>query len=823
MYYSLTIISLIEVVLVLVPALVGIAYVTIAERKTMASMQRRLGPNQIGYLGLLQAFADALKLLLKEYVAPTQANIVLFFLGPVITLIFALLGYAVIPYGPGLTVNDFSLGIYYMLAVSSLATYGILLAGFFLKSFHNFNYGLKLKWISRKTFDKSTWSEGCFFSMLNLISCFSSYSSYLSTCLLIVKHQRSTTKWVYKIIINLFVVFGGFFLFILFLNIIIRHDEAWFYFKFYILHILIEYLFYFYGWRSLAATKGTRFPELLCRSRPSNIKPLYMLSRVSMGIVTQSPRSPEYNMYSKGLAACSAGKYTINSLFFFRHKKSFCSNGLFKFSYSTKAISTLEDKNRESSYLSDEIKSLHTLYIKDLYRDRVAPIIPFDTNLILDTCNDFSDLKERSEFLKKWGSKGGLYLIEYKHNPLIYYIGRTTLFKRRFNNHLSAQTSSKFHIFFNLVGLEYFKFSILEVCSPNEQGIRENFYLQKFLPMLNTTFSSSFSESTIYTSLTDKLMSLKSVTLPIEKKSNQPLSVFVYSLDDNSLNPNYVKYNSMADVVRNEGISYNTLLLFRDTNVPFRNKLYLTKSIIDLESTFNKIKDILKEVKIYDNTAQTVWAYNAQTLKLIKGSPFSSKTLASSELGISRNVINYFIDTAKPEGVKGTYLYSKQLDNKDLQNLLNISESISLGNKLKVWAYEAETFKLINNEPFSSLSAAAKYFNINYRTISRHMDTKVSTYQNNLFIYLFSKEVSLDLKAQLLKDTSKAKFSSYSRIEIWAYKKDEDGKINLLPNQPFKTIREAVRILHMHNTVIKKYIDTNKEYKGLLLYSSRIS
>ena len=138
MYYSPTIISLIEVVLVLVPALVGIAYVTVAERKTMASMQRRLGPNAVGYYGLLQAFADALKLLLKEYVAPTQANIILFFLGPVITLIFALLGYAVIPYGPGLTVNDFSLGIYYMLAVSSLATYGILLAGWSANSKYAF-------------------------------------------------------------------------------------------------------------------------------------------------------------------------------------------------------------------------------------------------------------------------------------------------------------------------------------------------------------------------------------------------------------------------------------------------------------------------------------------------------------------------------------------------------------------------------------------------------------------------------------------------------------------------------------------------------------
>ena len=138
MYYSITIISLIEVVLVLVPALVGIAYVTVAERKTMASMQRRLGPNAVGYYGLLQAFADALKLLLKEYVAPTQANIILFFLGPVITLIFSLLGFAVIPYGPGLTINDFSLGIYYMLAVSSLATYGILLAGWSANSKYAF-------------------------------------------------------------------------------------------------------------------------------------------------------------------------------------------------------------------------------------------------------------------------------------------------------------------------------------------------------------------------------------------------------------------------------------------------------------------------------------------------------------------------------------------------------------------------------------------------------------------------------------------------------------------------------------------------------------
>lgn len=120
------------------PVLLTVAFVTVAERKTMASMQRRLGPNVVGYYGLLQAFADALKLLLKEYVSPTQANLVLFFLGPVITLIFSLLGYAVIPYGPGLAIWDFDLGILYMLAVSSLATYGILLAGWSANSKYAF-------------------------------------------------------------------------------------------------------------------------------------------------------------------------------------------------------------------------------------------------------------------------------------------------------------------------------------------------------------------------------------------------------------------------------------------------------------------------------------------------------------------------------------------------------------------------------------------------------------------------------------------------------------------------------------------------------------
>jgi NADH-ubiquinone oxidoreductase chain 1 len=138
MLYTPSLISILEVLLVTIPVLLSVAYVTVAERKTLASMQRRLGPNIVGYFGLLQAFADALKLLLKEYVSPTQANLALFFLGPIITLIFSLLGYLVVPYGPGLALSDLNLGILYMLAVSSLSTYGILLAGWSANSKYAF-------------------------------------------------------------------------------------------------------------------------------------------------------------------------------------------------------------------------------------------------------------------------------------------------------------------------------------------------------------------------------------------------------------------------------------------------------------------------------------------------------------------------------------------------------------------------------------------------------------------------------------------------------------------------------------------------------------
>jgi len=120
---------IIEILIIVVPLLIAVAYFTLAERKVIASMQRRRGPNVVGIWGLLQPLADGLKLLIKETILPSNSNVVIFVLAPIVTFLLSLLGWAVIPYGETVVLSDLNVGILYIFAVSSLGVYGIITSG----------------------------------------------------------------------------------------------------------------------------------------------------------------------------------------------------------------------------------------------------------------------------------------------------------------------------------------------------------------------------------------------------------------------------------------------------------------------------------------------------------------------------------------------------------------------------------------------------------------------------------------------------------------------------------------------------------------------
>jgi NADH-quinone oxidoreductase subunit H len=164
----------------IIPLLLTVALLTLAERKVLASVQRRKGPNVVGFLGLMQPFADGFKLLIKETVLPSTSSKFLFIFSPIFTLFVSLISWSVVPFSEGLVFSDLNLGLLYLFAVSSLGVYGIILSGWSSNSRYAFLGSL------RSASQMISYEVSFSLILVSLISCASSLN--LSTVVLFQKN-----------------------------------------------------------------------------------------------------------------------------------------------------------------------------------------------------------------------------------------------------------------------------------------------------------------------------------------------------------------------------------------------------------------------------------------------------------------------------------------------------------------------------------------------------------------------------------------------------------------------------------------------------------
>jgi NADH-quinone oxidoreductase subunit H len=191
--------GVIQIVLILAPLLLSVAYLTYVERKVIAAMQMRKGPNVVGPFGLYQPFADAIKLLFKETILPAGANRVVFVAAPMLTFVLSLIAWAVIPFAEGWVLADINVGILYLFAISSLGVYGVIMSGWASNSKYPFLGAL------RSAAQMVSYEVSMGFVIITVLVCVGSLN--LSDIVLSQKGDYGPLSWYWFPLFPMFIIF----------------------------------------------------------------------------------------------------------------------------------------------------------------------------------------------------------------------------------------------------------------------------------------------------------------------------------------------------------------------------------------------------------------------------------------------------------------------------------------------------------------------------------------------------------------------------------------------------------------------------------------
>nr|YP_010727751.1 homing endonuclease [Leptographium wingfieldii]WDZ67388.1 homing endonuclease [Leptographium wingfieldii]WDZ67436.1 homing endonuclease [Leptographium wingfieldii]WDZ67483.1 homing endonuclease [Leptographium wingfieldii]WDZ67530.1 homing endonuclease [Leptographium wingfieldii]WDZ67576.1 homing endonuclease [Leptographium wingfieldii] len=528
-------------------------------------------------------------------------------------------------------------------------------------------------------------------------------------------------------------------------------------------------------------------------------------------------------------------------------------------------------KYKTKNLVSKNLDTIQANTIKSLTEGRVAPILPFNSPVLI-TCSNILNQKDKLEFFSKLSdliiagksnSLGVIYIFQYKFDPNLFYIGRTNNLKTRLINHISKYKFDKFHLSAKILGWENFSLSVIEIKEYSDLIQSENYYLELYKPLLNSIFRSFYSKD-IYkkVSLIEELISknLNDTNLNAEDLINNP-----YEIDGDDILLESVNYNSsekgklrfpiwviewldnelLEDSVKNypnrqivseiTGVAVQTINRYLNTKLPklgSDGKYYLFFSLenivkdltsIDVQENIILAKSL--KLRFDSNLDRKVWAYSvdeAGLIHLLTDKPFKSLGETGAFFLTSSATILYYLDNFKI--YKDYYLFSKPLIEEDKNILIErhmLSKSDiykSMGIKTKIWVYDPNTLSLLNNTYFNSIQSAMDYLKTSRRSVLKYLDSGLILKSNNSLFYLFSQETNRE-KLEMLNNNPLSK--SLVKSDVWVYSNSSGALVLLNENLPFSTINRAAVALGLSSHTIKKYLDKNISFKNYYFYSNK--